>query len=67
MSDSHAKKKQVERMIADEFCVAVEPLLGKKCVVVRESESPDFLLNIAGREVGLELTAYYEQGPHNDA
>jgi hypothetical protein len=67
MSNAPSKKKQIERTIADEFCAAVGPLIGKNCRVIRNIESPDVLLEVAGREIGLELTAYYEQGPHNDA
>jgi hypothetical protein len=69
MNETAANKANVERMIADEFCVAAGPLLQKSCRVIRPSESPapDFLLEVDGTHVGLELTAYYEQGPHNDA
>jgi hypothetical protein len=54
-------KREAELAVARRFCKQI----GAR--ILEQRESPDFLVEKDGPQVGLELARYREQGPHNDA
>jgi hypothetical protein len=61
-------KKQIEAEAARCFCMAFEASQEVSARVLRAGEDPpDFYVQIAHREVAMELAGYREQGAHNNS